>query len=76
MTEPGGTEPFACKQAVGYDRATESMQVLKQQAHFLKSALLAGGLDSHKDLRGGKDGCESIHGSKKPHYARTSMVAP
>ena len=50
------------------------MQVLEQQAHLFKSALFAGGINAHQDLWRGKNGGESIHGSKKPHYA--SAVAP
>ena len=34
----------------------------EQQARFLKSALLAGGIDAHKHLSGGQDGGKSVHG--------------
>jgi hypothetical protein len=54
------------------------MEVFKKQAHFFKGALLAGGINAHQNLGGGKDGRETVHGRMKLHYApgRRNISAP
>lgn len=37
------------------------MQVFEQQTRFFKSSFFAGGINLHKHLCKGEDGCESIH---------------
>jgi len=40
MTQAGGAQALARKQAVGDERAIETVQVLEQQAHFLEGPFL------------------------------------
>src|SRR5262249_54983848 len=63
MTQPGRAETLAGEKAVGDQGARQAVQVLEQEAGFLESTLLAGGIDAHEDLSGGQDGRKTVHGS-------------
>ncbi|MNV88669.1 hypothetical protein D3C71_1828940 [compost metagenome] len=62
MAQTGGAQAFTRKEAVGDQRARETVLALEQQTRFFKSTLLAGGVNAHKHLSGGQDGGESVHG--------------
>src|SRR5574343_734372 len=61
MTQSGGAQAFAGKQAIGHQRTRQAVQILKEKAGFFKSPLLAGGFNPHKNLGNGQDGRETVH---------------
>ena len=55
VPQTGRAQAFACEQAIGDQGTRQTMQALKEQTRFLESAFLAGDINAHKHLSGGKD---------------------
>jgi hypothetical protein len=55
VPQTGGTQALARKQAIGNQGTRQTMQALKEQTRFLESAFLAGDINAHKHLSGGKN---------------------
>ena len=70
MSEPRRSESLPGKQAVCNKRPRKPVLALEEQPRFFKSTLFAGGVHAHKDLSGGEDRGESVHGHSN-NYAHT-----
>src|SRR5581483_9556981 len=78
VTEPGGTEALARKQAVEDEGARDSLVVLEQQTRLLEHALLAGDVEIENDVGGREEFRYEVHcASRRPaRVARLSLVQP
>ena len=77
VTEAGGAEALAREEAVGDQGAAQPVKAFEQQAGFLESTLLAGGVNAHKHLSGRQDGRETIHGgSERGRLCTCSVKTP